>query len=141
MGKYRDKVFINADGGSRKNPGPAAIGIIIRDENGNVLDKHSERIGEATSNTAEYKALIKALEMAAKHTREEVQIFMDSEFVIKQVTGKYRVKAKHLYPLCQEIKNQEKFFSKVTYNFVNRNNKFQVKADKLVNEALDNGED
>lgn len=132
-----EKIFINADGGSRKNPGPAAIGIIIYDENKNFLDSYKEHIGEATNNTAEYKALIKALELAAKHTRGEVQVFMDSELVIKQMNSFYRIKKGHLFELYQQVKNNERTFKKVTYNYVTRNNKYQVKADQLVNEALD----
>lgn len=132
-----EKIFINCDGGSRKNPGPAAIGIIIWDENHNKLEQFKECIGDTTNNVAEYKSLIKALELAAKHTRKEVHIFTDSEFVVKQITGKYRIKAKHLFPLFQEVKKNEQCFEKVIYNNVTRNNKYQVEADKLVNGALD----
>lgn len=131
-----EKIFINCDGGS-KNPGPAAIGIIIWDENHNKLEQFKECIGDTTNNVAEYKSLIKALELAAKHTRKEVHIFTDSEFVVKQITGKYRIKAKHLFPLFQEVKKNEQCFEKVIYNNVTRNNKYQVEADKLVNGALD----
>jgi|TARA_B100001971_G_C18178253_1_gene531181 ribonuclease HI len=132
-----NKVYVNADGGSRRNPGPSAIGVVIRDEDNSMLSKYKECIGEATNNVAEYRALIKALELVAKYTRYEVQVFMDSEFVIKQISGIYRIKAKHLYPLFQEVKNCERAFEKVTYNHVNRGSKFQIMADQLVNEALD----
>ena len=132
-----EKVFINCDGGSRKNPGPAAIGIIIWDEHHNILGKHKECIGDTTNNVAEYNALIKALELAAMHTRKEVQVFTDSELVVKQMTGSYRIKAKHLLPLFQKVKQLEQCFTKVTYNLVTRNNKYQTQADALVNEALD----
>ncbi|MFH1592952.1 MAG: ribonuclease HI family protein [Candidatus Woesearchaeota archaeon] len=132
------EVCINADGGARKNPGPAAIGFIICDKDRNSLEVHKECIGEATNNEAEYRALIKALQYATKHTRDTVQIFMDSELVIRQMNGKYKIKAQNLFTLFQEAKNREKSFKKVVYNYVTRNNKFQVQADKLVNEALDN---
>jgi ribonuclease HI len=131
------KIYVNCDGGSRKNPGPAAIGIVIWDENHNKLETYKERIGEATNNVAEYKALIKALELSAKHTRNEVIIFTDSELVVRQVTGIYRIKAKHLLPLVQEVKKNEQLFSKVVYNTVTRNNRYQVEADKLVNKSLE----
>jgi ribonuclease HI len=131
-----EKVSINCDGGARKNPGPAAIGIVVWDENRNKLEEHKECIGDTTNNVAEYKSLIKALELAAKHTRKDVQVFMDSELVIRQVTGVYRIKKKHLFELFQEVKKHEQAFSKVVYNSVRRDNRYQVEADRLVNEAL-----
>jgi len=131
------KVFVNADGGARNNPGPAAIGIVICDENKNKLECYKECIGYTTNNVAEYKALITGLQIAAKHTRGEVHVFMDSELVINQMNGNYRIKAPHLLPLLQEVKNCERIFSKVVYNCVTRDNRYQVLADKLVNEALD----
>jgi ribonuclease HI len=133
------KIYVNADGGARGNPGRAAIGIIIRDES-KILESFRECIGEATNNVAEYKALIKALELAAGYTRKEVQVFMDSEFVVKQVGGEYRIKKKHLMSLFQEVKKCEGMFEKVVYNHVPRGNRFQAMADRLVNEALDDNE-
>jgi len=132
-----EKVFINCDGGSRKNPGSAAIGVIIWDEHHNILEKYKECIGVASNNVAEYNALIKALELAARHTRKEVQVFTDSELVVRQITGHYRIKAQHLLPLFQKVKQLELCFTKVTYNVVTRNDKYQIQADALVNEALD----
>lgn len=131
------KINVNCDGGSRKNPGPAAIGIVIWDESHCKLEEYKECIGEATNNTAEYKALIKSLELSAKYTRGEVHIFTDSELVVRQMTGKYRIRASHLLSLFHEVKNHERLFSKVVYNIVTRNNKFQIEADRLVNDALD----
>jgi len=131
------KIYVNCDGGSRKNPGPAAIGVVIWDENHKPLKKFKECIGDTTNNVAEYKALIKSLELAVKYTRKEVHIFMDSELVIKQINGFYRIKADHLLPLYQEVKKNEQNFQKVVYNHVTRNNRYQIEADKLVNEALD----
>ena len=127
---------MHADGGARKNPGPAAIGILIFDENYNELDHHKERIGDTTNNVAEYKALIKGLELSTKHTRGKVHIFMDSELVINQMNGFYRIKAEHLLPLFQDAKNAERPFKRVVYNSVPRTNKYQEKADRLVNEIL-----
>lgn len=131
------KIFVNVDGGSRRNPGPAAIGIILWDENHNQIESYKECVGNATNNVAEYKALIKALELAAKYTRDEVQIFMDSELVIRQVNGLYRIKKEHLLDLYNQVKDNERLFTKVIYNCITRNDLYQVKADQLVNEALD----
>ena len=131
-----EKIYVNCDGGSIKNPGPAAIGVVIWNDNHERLEDYHECIGDTTNNVAEYKALIKALELSAKHTRKEVHIFMDSELVIKQMNSSYRIKAKHLLPLFQEVKRCEQCFTKVIYNNVTRNNKFQIEADKLVNKAL-----
>lgn len=131
------KIYVNCDGGSRKNPGPAAIGVVIWDEDHNKLEEYKECIGDTTNNTAEYKAVIKALELAAKHTRNEVHLFTDSELAVKQMNGAYRIKKGHLQQLFQEVKKAEQFFKKVVYNQVPRHNKFQVQADKLVKDALE----
>ncbi|MFH1510882.1 MAG: ribonuclease HI family protein [Candidatus Woesearchaeota archaeon] len=132
------KLLINADGGSRGNPGPAAIGIVIRNEKNKILYNHSERIGIATNNVAEYKSLIKALELA-KDFDGEPTIFMDSELVVRQMKGEYKVKAKNILPLFQRAKMLEKGFSKITYKNVKRTDNMQQVADNLVNKALDNG--
>ena len=131
------KINVHADGGSRGNPGAAAIGIVILDENRNKLESHKECIGNATNNVAEYRALLKALQLAAKHTRKEVHIFMDSELIINQMNGIYKIKSPEMLELFQEVKSYERTFTKVVYNYVRRENKFQMMADKLVNEALE----
>lgn len=131
------RIYVNCDGGSRKNPGPAAIGVVIWDEEHNKIEEYKECIGDATNNTAEYKAVIKALELCAKHTRNEVHLFTDSELVVKQINGVYRIKKEHLQHLFHEVKKSEQIFKKVVYNQVPRRNKFQVHADKLVNDALE----
>ncbi len=131
------KINVHADGGSRGNPGAAAIGIIIFDENRNQLESYNECIGNATNNVAEYRALLKALQLAAKHTRKEVHIFMDSELIINQMNGIYKIKSAEMLELFQEVKDHERTFTKVVYNYVRRGNKFQMMADKLVNEALE----
>jgi|SRR3989344_5585630 len=131
------KINVHADGGSRGNPGAAAIGIVIFDDNKNKLEAHKECIGNATNNVAEYRALLKALQLAAKHTRKEVHIFMDSELIINQMNGIYKIKSPEMLELFQEVKNYERTFTKVVYNHVRRENKFQMMADKLVNEALE----
>lgn len=129
------KIFVNTDGGSRGNPGDAAIGITIRNDK-EYLKKHKERIGKATNNVAEYKGLIKGLEMA-KDFGHEVIVFMDSELVVRQMNGEYSVRHKDLLPLFTIAKQLEKNFRKVEYKHVRREDKFQSMADELVNEALD----
>jgi len=132
-----NKIHVYTDGASRGNPGPSAIGVVIYDENKNVLEEYKECIGDTTNNTAEYKALIKALELSAAHCRREVCCFLDSELVVRQLSGRYRIKAKHLLELFYVLKDREKAFDKVIYNHVRRTNKFICRADKLVNDALD----
>lgn len=132
-----EKVFINTDGGSRGNPGLAAIGIVIRDEKENLLEEFGEKIGIATNNVAEYKAIIKALSIAKKYTKNEVNISSDSEVVVRQIIGEYKVKKNHLLELFYEVKKKEKDFAKVTFEHVFREDPNQSKADALVNEALD----
>ncbi len=131
------KIIVHADGGSRNNPGAAAIGILILDEEKKKLESYKECIGNATNNVAEYKALLKALQLAAKHTRKEVHIFMDSELIINQMNGIYKIKSPEMLELFQQVKDYERTFTKVIYNYVPRENKFQAMVDKLVNEALE----
>src|SRR3989338_11045579 len=123
LDKNKTKVVVFCDGASRGNPGSAAIGIFILDEDENTLKKFKECIGVTTNNVAEYSALIKALNLAAKHTNKEVHIFMDSELFIKQLNGQYRVKTDHIQELYKKVRDNEKFFKKVVYNNVPRENK------------------
>ena len=130
------KIIINCDGGARGNPGPAAIGVVVRDEK-KVLEIYKEKIGATTNNVAEYHALIKALELARKYSKDEVVVIMDSELVIKQMSGEYKVRSEHLLPLFNKVKSLEKIYNKVTYEHVFRTDHHQTMADKLVNDALD----
>lgn len=129
------EIIVNADGGSRGNPGPAAVGVVVRD-NERVIEEYKEVIGEATNNVAEYRALIRALDLALKNDAWKVKVIMDSELVVKQMKGEYKVRKKHLIPLYVEAKELEKNFKKVSYLNVRREDKFQKEADRLVNEAL-----
>jgi len=133
------KIYVYTDGGSRGNPGPAAIGVAIFDENRQMLEEYKECIGESTNNRAEYKALIKGLELAAAHCRKEILCFLDSELVVRQLSGRYRIKSEPLRELFYVLKDKEKAFEKVVYNHVRRTDRFIKRADKLVNEALDEG--
>lgn len=134
---YIDRIKLFTDGGSRGNPGPGAIGIVIESHDNTELDRHSECIGEATNNQAEYYALIAGLNLCAKHTRRRVTCYMDSELVCRQMNGTYRLKNEELRRLFHEVKKAEAAFDEVVYTHVRRDNPSIRKADKLVNEALD----
>ena len=133
-GLWKVKVFI--DGASRGNPGPAGIGVVIKDMSGNIIKKHSEYIGDnKTNNQAEYIALIRALEICMGICRGEIFVFSDSELLIKQLHGRYRIKAPHLRKLLEEVKIKEQFFQRVEYSFIKRDR--NNLADKLANMAID----
>src|SRR5664279_6653285 len=86
------KMTVNVDGGSRGNPGPAAVGAVVRDFDGTVLEERGDRIGRATNNVAEYRALLLGIELAAAHGAEELELVGDSELIVRQVEGRYKVK-------------------------------------------------
>ena len=131
------KICIHTDGGSRGNPGKAAIGIVIFDDKDKIIENYKETIGVTTNNVAEYSAVIKALELAKKYTTEEINLFSDSELTVRQLNGEYKVKQEHLQKLYHKAKENEKAFKKVTYEHVRREHPHQFKADALVNQALD----
>ncbi len=126
----------NSDGGSRGNPGPGAIGVIIR-KDGKIIKEHCAKIGKCTNNIAEYTALIKALELASKYTKKEITCYLDSELVVKQLLGKYRVKNEKLRELFCKVQQLQEKFEKIKYIHVSRWDSFQKIADKLVNKELD----
>ena len=123
------KITINADGASRGNPGQAAIGATLKDEKGQLISTISQRIGRATNNQAEYRALITALGEAARLGAAEVRVLLDSELVVKQVTGKYRVKNAALKPLFDEVKKLQASFKGFSIAHVPRAQ--NAEADKL----------
>ena len=129
-------IFTNSDGGSRGNPGPGAIGVIVRDE-GKILSRYSGFLGRmVTNNMAEYEALIMALRMALKQTKE-VTCILDSELVVKQLLGEYRVRDTKLLPLFLKVQKLIDNFDKVTFKHSSREDNFMVMADELVNQELD----
>ena len=130
-------IYTNSDGGARGNPGPAAIGVIVRKDD-NILEMHSEKIGIATNNVAEYRALIKAMETAKKHTKDELICVLDSELVVKQLLGEYRVINPKLRELFLEVQKLQDNFKKIKYVHVRRNDIFQQVVDNLLNNELDN---
>jgi len=129
------KAKLFTDGGARGNPGPAAYGYVLEAEDGTVLAAHGERIGVATNNVAEYRALIAGLEKAVELAVSEVEVVSDSELLVKQMNGEYRVKNAALQDLSIQASRLARELGKVSYTAVRReHNKL---ADQLVNEALD----
>ena len=129
-----NKLTIYTDGGARGNPGPAGIGAVILDERGCIIGEISEYIGEATNNQAEYKALIAGLVKAKEMGALELEVFLDSELVVKQLNREYRVKDKDLAPLFVQVYNISLGFKKIVFKHIRREK--NELADKLVNQAL-----
>jgi ribonuclease HI len=129
------KLVVNVDGGARGNPGPAAIAAVIQDDGGEVLAEHGERIGRATNNVAEYKALLLGIERAAALGASELELVGDSELVVKQVKGEYKVKDATMRELHGEVKAALQDFEHWSIRHVRRES--NTEADRLVNEALD----
>ena len=127
-------MVIYADGASRGNPGPAAIGAVIKDERGRLIASISQRIGKATNNQAEYRAIIAALEEADRLGARQVDIKMDSELVVRQINGEYRVKKATLKPLYQQVKQRQGLLEGFTITHILRQQ--NIEADKLANKAL-----
>jgi ribonuclease HI len=129
------KIEINTDGGARGNPGPAGIGVVIKNDHGLIVGRFKDYIGEATNNVAEYKALIRGLVEANQMEATHLQINMDSELVVKQMQGKYKIKEPTLQILAKEVVALIGSFEAVTFTHVRR--ELNKEADRLVNEAID----
>jgi len=129
------KAKLSTDGGARGNPGPAAYGYVLEDEDGTVLEARGEQIGVATNNVAEYRALIAGLERALELGIDELEVVSDSELLVKQMQGEYRVKNETLRELNEDANVLERKLGRVRYTAVRREH--NQLADKLVNEALD----
>ena len=129
------KLTVNVDGGARGNPGPAAIGVVVRDEDGEVLEERGERIGRATNNVAEYRALLLGIELAAELGATELELVGDSELIVRQVEGRYKVKDATMSELHAEVKRALRPFESWSIRHVRREQ--NADADRLVNEALD----
>ncbi len=128
------RLVINTDGVSRHNPGPAAIGATIKDEQGRLLASISQRIGQTTNNQAEYRAIIAALEKATILGAQQVDMRSDSELVVRQINGGYRVKNETLKPLHQKVKQLLSQFEGFTITHIPRQQNRE--ADSLANMAL-----
>ena len=123
------------DGGARGNPGPAAYGYVLEADDGTVLAAHGEAIGEATNNGAEYRALVAGLEKAGELGVDELEVVSDSELLVKQMRGEYKVKNEALRELSLQALGLARQLGAVTYTAVRREH--NELADQLVNEALD----
>lgn len=129
--------MLHVDGGARGNPGPAAIGVVISDPDGDVVDEVAERIGPATNNVAEYRALLRGLERARELGASELEIIGDSELIARQVTGVYKVKHPGMRPLYEQAQAALRGFDRWHIRTVPRAQ--NARADALVNAALDAG--
>lgn len=132
------KLIIYTDGASRGNPGPASYGFTISDDRGKLLHEEGRYIGKTTNNVAEYTAVLEVL----KHAKEEfgnkvsqVEVYVDSKLVAQQLSGKYKIKAKHLKPIIEKIQIISLELGGVTFSYVPRSK--NTLADKLANLALD----
>ena len=132
------KARLFTDGGARGNPGPAAFAYVLEAEDGTVLAAHGEAFGVATNNVAEYRALVAGLAKAVELQVPEVEVVSDSELLVKQMSGVYRVKNEALRALSLEAARHARAVGKVTYTAVRREQ--NTLADSLVNEALDAAE-
>jgi len=129
------KLVVNVDGGARGNPGPAAIGVVVATAGGEPVAEVGETIGTATNNVAEYRALIRGIELAREHGASELEIYGDSELVVKQVRGEYRVKDAGLKPLHAQVRSALAGVERWSFGHVRRERNSH--ADALVNQALD----
>jgi len=129
-------VSVYADGACSGNPGPGAIGVVVLDENNQEVRTCRECIGETTNNRAEYKAVIRGLELAAGICRRKVTCFSDSELLVKQLNKTWRIRNKELLKLNIEVNERANLFDEVIFQHINRNNQYIIKADKLTKDAL-----
>ncbi|MGH2827338.1 MAG: reverse transcriptase-like protein [Actinomycetota bacterium] len=133
------KATLHADGGARGNPGPAGIGVVLRDDSGRVVGELSEVIGEATNNVAEYNAVIEGLKLAHELGVTDIEIQLDSKLVVMQLSGKWKIKSDALRGLAVEARRLLNRFSSTKLTHVGRDQ--NADADKLVNQALDAAQD
>jgi ribonuclease HI len=130
-----ERLVVHVDGGARGNPGPAAIAAVLADPDGTVLEERSETIGRATNNVAEYRALLLGIEHARALGARELELVGDSELIVKQVRGEYRVKDASLQELHSQVKAALTDLDRWSIRNVPREE--NAHADRLVNEALD----
>jgi ribonuclease HI len=129
------KLTVHVDGASRGNPGPAAIGVVMRDENGATAVRLSSYIGRTTNNQAEYTALIAALEEASRLGADRVDIRTDSQLMVEQIRGRYKVRNANIKPLFEEVTRLLSAFK--GYGILHIPREQNSEADALANEALD----
>jgi len=137
MSKFIDEVRLFTDGGCRGNPGPGAIGVMILDGSGNELFRWAGCIGNTTNNRAEYRALIKGLDACAKYTRRRVICHTDSQLIVNQLNGEWRLKDDELRQLWHKVKDMERVFDTIVYQHTPRTNPHIQRVDRLLNEAFE----
>jgi ribonuclease HI len=125
-----------SDGGARGNPGPAAIGYVLAEPSGKIIAEGAECIGEMTNNKAEYRAMLKALELAKAHGAKQVLSHADSELLVFQLQGSYRIKDAGLKELAEKVKSAARSFEAVSWKQIPREHPMIRRADKLLNQAL-----
>ncbi len=128
-------MIVSCDGASRGNPGPAGIGVQITDDEGAVLAEIAEGLGETTNNVAEYTAAIEGLKRALKLGGTDVLLRSDSQLLINQLTGRYRVRTAHIVPLHREVLSLAAKFDRISYEHVRRER--NTEPDRLANEGVD----
>jgi len=133
--KLPNDLRVNVDGGSRGNPGPAAIAAVVQDGNGEVVEERSEAIGTATNNVAEYRALLLGIARAAALGARRLELIGDSELIVRQVNGEYKVKDEALRELHRQVQKALEGFDQWSIRHVRRDD--NAEADRLVNEELD----
>ncbi|HVV90842.1 MAG TPA: ribonuclease HI family protein [Solirubrobacterales bacterium] len=126
---------VNVDGGARGNPGPAAIGVVLRDADGKIVERVGETIGETTNNVAEYRALLRGVELAVAHGATDLELIGDSELVVRQIEGRYKVKHPGMKELHAQARAALAGLDNWSIRHVRRDENGD--ADALVNEALD----
>src|SRR5579864_1644344 len=132
-----DAIFANIDGGARGNPGPAGYGVVIKDAANQVLAEISKFLGHGTNNFAEYSALLAALDYAQKHGHKSLHVFSDSELLVKQLKGEYKVRSHELKPLYEQARAASHKLENFSIQHVRREQNRE--ADKLANQAMDEG--
>jgi len=128
------KVIVNCDGGSRGNPGKSALGVVIKTTEGEIIEEIGEYLGVQTNNYAECMAVVKALEVLKEKDLYKADFYLDSELVVKQINGEYKIKSENIAHLHQRIKDLSKGME-LSFSHVYR--KDNVEADKMVNQVLD----
>jgi len=132
-----DHVITFTDGASRGNPGQAGTGVLLYDEKGTKLVEDARYLGVATNNVAEYQALLRALALAAKFTSHRVTCYLDSEVVVRQMTGVYAIKSEPLQKLADKVKKKAAGFKLISFHHVPREHPNLQMADKLANKGVD----
>ena len=131
-----DSLEVYSDGASRGNPGPAAIAFMVLSEDRKTLKRYSKCVGVRTNNQAEYEALISALEFASTLSDQQAVCYIDSELVVKQLNGEYRVRNQKLKVLWRKVNALKQRFKRISFKHVSRTNRYIQEVDQLANEAL-----